>query len=305
MKLSQLLPQYLPQYPFSVENEQAFDTLGLVVSPLECPFCTFVDRENAIGTMDGHISMVITTAALAPRLMCEHRGVCIVDDPRVVFFRLHNALSQHQPYARAVVPTKIGENCRIHPSAVIAENNVVIGDNVVIEEFVVIRENVTVGEGCILRAGVKVGFSDFEYKYENGVLFAVEHCGGVVLGKEVEILPNSCVNKALYPWDDTVIGDYCKLDELVQVSHGVKIGKATMVVGLSGIGGRTEIGENCWIGYGCTVRNGIHVGNNARLNMGAVVSRDVADGQAVTGNFAIDHDTFMARLKRLSRGEEC
>ena len=141
MKLSQLLPEYLPQYPFSVENEQDFDTLGLVVSPLDCPFCTFGDTERALETMNEHISMVITTAALAPKLVSDTRGVCIVDNPRAVFFRLHNALCRHQAYTRAVTPTKIG--------------------------------------------------------------------------------------------------------------------------------------ENCWLGYGCTVRNGIHVGNNARLNMGAVVSRDV------------------------------
>lgn len=301
MKLSQLLPEYLPQYPFSVENEQDFDTLGLVVSPLDCPFCTFGDTERALETMNEHISMVITTAALAPKLVSDTRGVCIVDNPRAVFFRLHNALCRHQAYTRAVTPTKIGENCRIHPTAVIAENNVVIGDNTVIEEFVVIRENVTIGENCRIRAGAKLGFDDFEYKHENGTLFAVDHCGGVVLGKEVDILPNTCVNKALYPWDDTVIGDYCKLDELVQVSHGVKVGSGTMIVGLSGIGGRTEIGENCWLGYGCTVRNGIHVGNNARLNMGAVVSRDVEDGQAVTGNFAIDHKKFMENLKNSAK----
>lgn len=183
----------------------------------------------------------------------------------------------------------------------IAKENVIIGDNVVIEEFAVIRDNVTIGDNCVIHAGVKIGFNDFEYKKENGKLFTVAHYGGVILGEEVELHPNTCVNKALYPWDNTVIGDRCKIDMLVQVSHGVKVGRDTMIVGLSGIGGRTEIGENSWIGYGCIIRNGVHVGNNARANMGAVVSRDVADGQAVTGNFAIDHDIFMENLKRAAK----
>lgn len=297
MKLSELLPQYLPQYTFSLQNEQEFDTLGLVVSPIETAFCTFVDGEKSIKDVSARVSMVLTTAALAPQLLGEGRGVCIVAEPRTVFFRLHNALSRAAFYARERRATTVGSGCVIHPTAIIAQNNVVIGDNVVIGEYAVIREHVTIGADAVIGAGVKLGFPDFEYKKEAGKLFAVEHCGGVVIGKEVELLPNTCVNKALYPWDDTVIGDGCKIDMMVQISHGVKVGEGTMIVGLTGIGGRTQIGKNCWIGYGCTVRNGIRIGDNARVNMGAVVSRDVADGQAVSGNFAIEHGRFMKNLK--------
>ena len=127
---------------------------------------------------------------------------------------------QHGGYARARHATKIGKNCSISPLAVIAKENVIIGDNVVIEEFAVIRDNVTIGDNCVIHAGVKIGFNDFEYKKENGKLFTVAHYGGVILGEEVELHPNTCVNKALYPWDNTVIGDRCKIDMLVQVSHG-------------------------------------------------------------------------------------
>lgn len=300
MKLSTLLPKLLPQYSFRIENEQDFLTLGLVVSEVDQPICTFVDTERAVCDISDGAVMVITTEELAPRLLSAHCGVCITAQPRVVFFRLHNALAKLDFYARPHVATRVGKNCCIHPTAVISDNNVVIGDNVIVEEYAVIRSNVTIGDGSVIHAGVKLGFADFEYKKENGNLFTVEHCGGVTIGKDVEIHSNTCINKALYPWDNTIIGDNCKIDMLVQISHGAKVGKNTMIVGLSGVGGRTEIGESSWIGYGCIIRNGIHIGNNARANMGAVVSRDVADGQAVTGNFAIEHDTFMRRLKRMT-----
>ena len=285
MKLSVLLPELLPQYDFKLENEQEFSTLGLVVAEVKEPFCTFVDTEHALKDLHDGITMVITTPEIAPKLVKQGRGVCITEQPRVVFFRLHNALGQHKGYARARHATKIGKNCSISPLAVVAKENVIIGDNVVIEEFAVIRDNVTIGDNCVIHAGVKIGFNDFEYKKENGKLFTVAHYGGVILGEEVELHPNTCVNKALYPWDNTVIGDRCKIDMLVQVSHGVKVGRDTMIVGLSGIGGRTEIGENSWIGYGCIIRNGVHVGNNARANMGAVVSRDVAATSPLTMTF--------------------
>ena len=192
MKLSALLPELLPQYAFRVENEQEFSTLGLVVSPVEEPFCAFVENEKALHTIGDNAVMVITTPDLAPKLVKQGRGVGITEQPRVVFFRLHNALGQHKGYARARHATKIGKNCSISPLAVVAKENVTIGDNVVIEEFAVIRDNVTIGDNCVIHAGVKIGFNDFEYKKENGKLFTVAHYGGVILGEEVELHSNTC-----------------------------------------------------------------------------------------------------------------
>ena len=92
MKLSVLLPELLPQYDFKLENEQEFSTLGLVVAEVKEPFCTFVDTEHALKDLHDGITMVITTPEIAPKLVKQGRGVCITEQPRVVFFRLHNAL---------------------------------------------------------------------------------------------------------------------------------------------------------------------------------------------------------------------
>ena len=94
-----------------------------------------------------------------------------------------------------------------------------------------------------------------------------------------------------------MIEDFCKIDNSVHVAHAVKVGKCTMIVANSGIGGRVTIGNNAWIGFGCTIRNGITIGNNSRVNMGAVVTKDVLDGQAVSGNFAVDHSIFINLMK--------
>lgn len=301
MKLSALLPKYLGQYEFELLNEQEFQTLGLIDWNPGSTLCTFIDNMVYAKEIPESVRMIITKKEFASELINEKRGVCIVESPRIVFFKLHNALSVIEPYARKKTKTVIGKNCTIHETAIISENNVHIGNNVVIEEYVVIRDNTTVGDNCIIRSGVKIGNPDFEFKRDGDSVFGVEHCGGVVIGDHVEILSNTGINKALYPWDDTVIEDYCKIDMLCNVSHGAKIGKNTMVVALVGIGGRTVIGKNCWIGYGAILRNGITIGDNARVNMGAVVSRNVLENQSVTGNFAIEHEKFMEDLKRRAR----
>ena len=64
------------------------------------------------------------------------------------------------------------------------------------------------------------------------------------------------------------------------------------------IGGRCNIGENVWIGLGAIIRNGLTIGSNSRVNMGAVVTKSVADGEAVSGNFAIEHSQFIAEMKK-------
>ena len=39
------------------------------------------------------------------------------------------------------------------------------------------------------------------------------------------------------------------------------------------------------------------IGTNARANMGAVVTKNVADNESVTGNFAIEHGNFIKNMK--------
>ena len=284
--------------------ERPVETLGLAVSPVGKPFCTFIDKPEYLQELDKNVAMILTTAEVAATVETFDRfGVCIVEEPRLTYFKLHNALGSDPKYgyARQRTPSVIPASCRISPLAVIADHNVVIGENTVIEEFVVIRENTVIGSDCILRSGVKVGGTDFEFKREGDRIWGVDHLGGVRIGDHVEVQYNTGINRALYPWDDTVIGDYTKVDMLVHIAHGVKVGKACMIVANSGIGGRTVVGDNCWIGFASTIKNGITIGHDAHVNMGAVVTKSVGDGEAVSGNFAIDHKKFIEHIKKIAR----
>lgn len=301
MKISELLKKHLPEYSFSIINEKDFQTLGLVGSDTGASKCTFIDRPEFSDALEGDVAMVITTEEISRNIKSNDVGFCIVDNPRIIFFKLHNALAEIEPYARPRFKTTVGSNCSIHPTAIISDENVVIGNNVKIDPYVVIKDNVRIGDNTVIHSGVVIGDADFEFKREGHEIFGVTHCGGVIIENDVEILANTGINKALYPWDDTVIERHVKIDMLCNISHGVKIGAETMVVALSGIGGRTIVGERCWLGYGCVIRNGITIGNDARVNMGAIVTKSVSDKESVTGNFAIDHDKFMADLKQRAK----
>ena len=225
-------------------------------------------------------------------------GVCVVENPRILFFEIHNFLAENFEYRRKEFDTTIGTGSVISPLSAISTKNVCIGKNVVIEEFAVIRENTTIGDGSIIRSGVKIGGQGFEFKRKDGKIMHVKHLGGVVIGSDVEIQYNACIDCAVYPWDDTVIGNYTKIDNLVHIGHAVKIEDNVMIVAQSGVGGRTVINNNTWLGFSSTVSNGLEIGKNSRVNIGSVVTKNVMDNESVTGNFAIRHDKFIENLKK-------
>ncbi len=303
MLLSEILKEMKVSENYEIINEMEIEFLALSVSELNKKVSIFIDDPKFIQNIQDNVTMILTTSELKEEISktCYKGGFCVGSNPRMLFFEIHNHLEEYDSYSRKKVKTKIGKNCKISPMASISENNVSIGDNVKIEEFVVIRENTIIGDNSTIRSGVKIGGEGFEFKRNDGGIMGVVHLGGVVIGNHVEIQYNSCIDKAVYPWDNTVIGDYVKIDNLVHIGHAVKINNNVMVVAQSGIGGRTKIDSDTWIGFSTTISNGLAVGNNARVNIGSVVTKNVEDGKSVTGNFAIEHSKFIENIKKIAR----
>lgn len=301
-----LLSKELPRIGIECQcfGEKEFESLGLAGYNDGKNVCTFLAAAKyAAGLSDG-ISMILTSQKVYDELMTTDSlkggyGICIVDNPRLTYFQLHNELCDSEEYARPRFDSKIAASAKISPLAYIAPYNVVIGENAVIEEFVSIKENTTVGDDCVIRTGTKIGGPGFEIKNDGTKTITVTHIGGVKIGNNVEIQQNSNVDKAIYPWDDTVIEDHVRINSMVQIAHGDKIGRFTEIVAHASIQGRVKIGENVWIGPGCVIRNGISIGDNARVNMGAVVTLSVPAGEAVSGNFARKHCTLIEEMRNL------
>lgn len=300
MRISEILKNTNDNFGiYKTIRDEEFESLGLVGSNVNLKLCTFIEDEKYIDEISSNVSMIITNDNIAKKI--KNKGVCISKNPKITFFKLHNHLAETNDYTKTKrFKTTLGRNCKINPLASIASENVKIGDNVIIEEFVSIKENTIIGDNTIIRAGAVIGGEGFEYKrLSNGEILPVIHKGWVEIGNCVDIKQNSCIDKAIYPWDKTIIGDNCKISNLVQISHGVKLGKGVFVTAGSVISGRTIIGDNTWVGVGTTVSNGLVVGKEARLNIGSVVTKDVSDGLAVSGNFAIDHKKFIEFIKSI------
>ena len=300
MKLSNILRQANDDFDIAcIIEDREFETLGLAGADINLKYCTFIEDEKYIKAISENACMAITKPEIADKL--KDIGLCISENPRISFFKLHNYLSELSDYRLTEdFDTKIGDNCNISPLSYIAPKNIKIGSNVTIEEFVSIKENTIIGDNTIIRAGSIIGGEGYEFKrIQDGDILPVTHIGWTDIGNNVEIQQNTCIDKAIYPWDKTLIGNNCKIDNLVHIAHGVKLGEGVFLVAGSLLGGRTVIKENTWVGVGATISNGLTIGKESSINIGAVVTKSLEDDSNVTGNFAIDHKKFIEFIKSI------
>lgn len=174
---------------------------------------------------------------------------------------------------------EIGKNCRIGVNAVVMDG-CIIGENTIINSGAVISF-ATIGANCIIYNGAKIGQDGFGFAHDAGVNHKIIQLGSVILGNDVEIGANSCVDRGAI--ENTVIGDGTKIDNQVQVGHNVVIGKGTVIAGCTALAGSSRIGNFVQIGGGANIAGHIFVGDGAKVAGMSGVVKDVEPMQAVAG----------------------
>jgi len=297
-----LLKEFIDVINGRLVNNGEFEVLEYCTSNCNVPFLTFLENPKYWNSLNRNISCVITTESMVKRIPQFIKGIFIANEPKKEFVKLHNFLAENKKYADSEFKTEIGENCDISPMAYVAEKNVRIGKNVSIGPFAVIKENVFIGDDCVIYENCVIGGKGFNYvKTDDGVMLGMRDMGKVVIEEEVEIYPMCHIAKGPLPTDITSIGKSSKIDALVHIGHGTKIGAKTEIPAGAQIGGNCIIGEESWIGVNATVANRIKIGDGGRVSLGAVVTKDVADGQTVTGNFAVAHERFLSELRERNK----
>jgi UDP-3-O-[3-hydroxymyristoyl] glucosamine N-acyltransferase len=213
--------------------------------------------------------------------------------------------------------TRVGANCYIGPNVTIGDNatiypNVtildecIIGKNTIIWSGTVIRERCHVGAYCILHPNCTIGADGFGFRPcpEKG-LVKIPQIGNVIIGNGVEIGANSCVDRGKF--SSTVLGDGCKIDNLVQIGHNSKLGKCCIMAGNSGLAGSVTLGNGVIIGGSASIKDHTTIGDGAIVGAGSGVAGDVEAGKTVLGYPAVDARDAMkqwAILKRLVRNSK-
>lgn len=173
-------------------------------------------------------------------------------------------------HSKAVVGAKvhIGSGSIVGPSVIVAHSTK-IGYNVALS-------NCQVGELCVIHNGVCIGQDGFGfYVDDNGNMIKKPQMLKVIIGANVEIGANTCIDRG--SWRDTIIGDYTKLDNLVQIGHNVVIGKNCMICGQVGIAGSATIGDYVTMGGRVAVRDHVSIVSKVRLAATSCVTKDIQE----------------------------
>ncbi len=192
----------------------------------------------------------------------------------------------------------IGEGTIIYPLCFIGEN-VKIGKNCVIYPNVVIRENVVIGDNVIIHSGTVIGSDGYGYTVWKGKHRKIPQRGTVVIGDDVEIGANVCIDRGTL--GNTEIGNGTKIDNLVHIAHNVKIGENCLVVAQVGISGSVQIGNWVTLAGQSGVAGHLKIGDGAVITARAGVIGDIEAGTQVSGFPAREHYTYFKELAVLKR----
>lgn len=240
------------------------------------------DKFNNIANL-----LIVSNEILNIEIQNKNPSFIFCKNPKEVFFCILNEFFKREQYVDYISPNSIIETKTIGRNVYIGHNcyigkEVIISDNVVIKNNVSIEGKVIIGEDTIIHSGVVIGTDGYGYfQNSEGKNMKVPHYGGVVIGKDVEIGANTCIDRGTL--DDTIIGNSVKIDNLCHIAHNVVIKDNCSVIALSMLGGSAVLEKNSYIAPGVMVKNQLVVGENSLVGMGAVVIKDVEKNKVVAG----------------------
>jgi UDP-3-O-[3-hydroxymyristoyl] glucosamine N-acyltransferase len=237
-------------------------------------------------------------------------------NPYLTFARALELFHVPVRYAPGVHPTavvdagaRIGAGAHIGPYVVVGEGvtigvnavllahvviyrGVTIGDNFFAHAHAVVRENCRIGNNVLLQNGVVIGGDGFGFaKTAEGRWHKIPQPAPVVIEDDVEVQANSCIDRASV--GETHIGRGVKVDNLVQVGHGSRVGSDTLLCAQVGLAGSSNIGNRVILTGQVGVVGHCKVGDNAIVTPQSGVAGNIPAGALVSGAPAVDHKAWL------------
>lgn len=219
------------------------------------------------------------------------------------------------PSAVVAATARVDPTTEVGPLAVIGENAVigprgrigamaVIGDGVEIGWDVRIGTHASVshslvGDRVYIYPGARIGQDGFGFAITSEGFHTVPQLGRVLIENDVEVGANSTIDRGTL--EDTVIGAGTRIDNLVQIGHNVRIGKACVLVAQSGIAGSTVLEDQVVLAAQAGVAGHLRVGTGARIGGQAGVMADVHPRADVVGSPAQPVKAFFKEVAIIRR----
>ena len=287
----------------------------------EGEICFFYDKKVKESAAQIKATACVTTEELS-RFVPQTTTLLIAQNPKMAYLKLVETF-----YTEYKMKPDIASTARIHPSAIIGQGTyvgdyavigegVAIGENCVIEPGVVIARGckignntrigasasisyAIIGDNCYIYTGARIGQDGFGFVMVEGQHKRIPQVGRVIIGNNVEIAANTCVDRGAL--GDMVIGDGTKIDNLVQVAHNNKLGVGCILVSQTGIAGSCTFGNYVVCGGQTGFADHLNIGSQAQVASQSGVMRDVNPGEVVMGYPAIKFNDFMRQVALLQK----
>ena len=266
-------------------------------SALAGDLCFILSKNYVEGVAASNCSAVILPADLATAV--AGKALLLSNNPHYSFVRAIKALGLESapraatgihPSAQIASSASIGNGVTIGALAVIEddvqigadtsigagtviERSAIIGRQCLLHSQVMLGRGVSLGDRCILQSGVVIGGAGFGLVEHEQQWHRIPQLGSVVIENDVEIGANTTVDRGAL--DDTIIEHGCKLDNLIQIGHNVRIGAHTVIAACVGVAGSTKIGRYCVIAGGSGINGHINIADSVTITGGSMVANDI------------------------------
>jgi UDP-3-O-[3-hydroxymyristoyl] glucosamine N-acyltransferase len=214
-------------------------------------------------------------------------------DPRAVV--AEDAVVGHDvsigPFCSVGRGARIGSRTVIYPNVCVGDG-AVMGDDCVIHSHVAVRERVIIGHRVVIQNGAVIGGDGYGFvRRPDGTHQKIPQTSIVVIEDDVEIGANTAIDRPAI--GETRIQAGAKLDNLVQIGHGVTVGRNALLAAQVGVAGSTSIGNNVTLGGQVGVAGHVEIGDGVRAVGQSGITNSVPDGSFVSGYPAIDNREWL------------
>ncbi|MEA2709108.1 MAG: UDP-3-O-[3-hydroxymyristoyl] glucosamine N-acyltransferase [Phycisphaerales bacterium] len=188
------------------------------------------------------------------------------------------------PAAHVDETASVGAGTTIYPGAYIGPR-AKLGSDCIIYPNVTIYDDSVIGDRCIIHAGSSIGTDGYGYATHQGVHHKIPQVGNVIIEDDVEI--GACCSVERAAVGSTVIGAGTKIDQLVVVGHGCKIGPHCLLVAQTGIAGSATLGHHVTLAGQTGVAGHLKIGNQVTVGAQSGIISDIGDQSTVVGSPAM------------------
>ena len=195
------------------------------------------------------------------------------------------------PFSSVGRGARVGDRTVIYPNVCIGDG-AIVGDDCVIHSHVAVRERVIIGNRVILQNGAVIGADGYGFvKRQDGTHQKIPQAAIVVLEDDVEIGANTAIDRPAI--GETRVQAGAKIDNLVQIGHGVKVGRNTLLAAQVGIAGSTVIGDSVTLAGQVGVAGHVTIGKGVSAVGQTGITNSVPDGMFLSGYPAIENKEWL------------